>query len=314
VEFPATRRFAARRALRLAQQADDPLLVSAALDGLMAGQILSGDVTAATAAAAARVSILPPTARDPRAGLELKDALHTAILIGVAAGQIEPSLEYAERHLSLPFLSEERSLASEDLLAPAALAGQWDRVIALSEDWLRDWEQDRLPVAPGRGLGPASVSMVYGLRGDEAAHDAWMAVLAAVRGVALQDAVRGSGWGEAFEAIVLLHRDRARAALDLLTAERDATRTWTTGLWHPWLVGLGAEAAVLSGDAGAPELVAAAQAATDQHPIAAALADRAAALQQADRMAVLATASAFTRAGYPYQQARSQALAERIPA
>jgi hypothetical protein len=61
-------------------------------------------------------------------------------------------------------------------------------------------------------------------------------------------------------------------------------------------------------------LMAAAQTAADQHPIAAALAHRAAALQQGDRMAVLATASAFARAGYPYQQARSQALAERIPA
>ena len=60
---------------------------------------------------------------------ELKDALHTAIFTGVAAGQVARSLYHAEQHYGLPFLREERYLGGEDLIAPAALAGQWDRVL-----------------------------------------------------------------------------------------------------------------------------------------------------------------------------------------
>ena len=47
-----------------------------------------GDISAAADIADERISTLPPLARDPRAALELKDALHTAIFTGIAAGQI----------------------------------------------------------------------------------------------------------------------------------------------------------------------------------------------------------------------------------
>jgi hypothetical protein len=72
--------------------------------------------------------------------------------------------------------------------------------------------------------------MVHGLRGDDAARAGWLAILAAVRGVAEHDAVRGSGGGEVFEAIVLLDRGEAHAALDLLTAPAAGPRSWRTRL------------------------------------------------------------------------------------
>ena len=98
--------------------------------------------------------------------------LHTAIFTGIAAGQIARSLDHAERHCSLPFLREERYLGSEDLIAPAALTGQWDRV-ALGGQWRRGWEHAGRPVAVGRSMTPAAVAMVHGLRGDDAARAGW---------------------------------------------------------------------------------------------------------------------------------------------
>jgi hypothetical protein len=114
---------AAGQAVRLARQSGDPLLISAALDAATAGLMAQGDISAAAGIAAERISTLPPLARDPRAALELKDALHTAIFTGIAAGHITRSLDLAERHFTLPFLREERDLGGEDLLAPAVGGG-----------------------------------------------------------------------------------------------------------------------------------------------------------------------------------------------
>jgi len=299
----------AGRALRLARQAGDPLLISAAYDAVTAGLMTEGDIHGAAATAAERVAMLPPLGRDPRVAFELKDALHTAIFTGVAAGQVARSLDHAEQHYGLPFLREERDLGCEDLIVPAALAGQGDRALALGHQWRRGWEHAGRPVAVGRSMAPAAIAMVYGLRGDDAARAGWLAILAAVRGVAEHDAVRGSGVGEVFEAIVLLDRGEAHAALDLLTAAPAAGASWRTRLWHQWMAALRAEAAVLVRTPDATSLVAEAEAAADRNPVATALTRRAGALLRGDADGVLGAAAAFAQAGYPYQQARTLALA-----
>jgi len=294
-------------ALRLAREAGDPLLISAALDGAMLGQVLQGDIVRAAGTAAERLGILPQ-ARDPRVAFELKDALHTAMFSALAAGQAAAALRHAERHYRLPFLREERDLATDDLIAPAAVAGQWDRVIGLAGQWHRGWETAGRPAAPGRALAPAAAAMVHGLRGDDAARAGWLAILAAVRGVAEQHAVAGSGCGEVFEAIVLLHRGQPRAALDVLTAA-PGSPSWHPLLWHQWSAALRAEAAVLAGHPRAGHHLAQARASAGGNPIATALTGRAEALHRADRAALLAAAAAFTEVGCPYQRARSLVLA-----
>ncbi len=299
----------AGRALRLARQAGDPLLISAAYDAVTAGLMTEGDIHGAAATAAERVSMLPPLGRDPRVAFELKDALHTAIFTGVAAGQVARSLDHAERHYGLPFLREERYLGSEDLIAPAALAGQGDRALALGHQWRRGWEHAGRPVAVGRSMAPAAIAMVYGLRGDDAARAGWLAILAAVRGVAEDEAVRGSGCGEVFEAIVLLDRGEAHVALDLLATATAGDSSWRTRLWHQWMAALRAEAAVLARIPDAAGLVAQAEVAAGRNPVAVALARRAGALLRGDADGVLGTAAAFAQARYPYQQARTLALA-----
>ena len=299
-------------ALHLARQAGDPLLISAAYDAVTVGLMTEGDIHAAAATAAERVGALPPLGRDPRVAFELKDALHTAIFTGVAAGQITGGLDHAEQHYGLPFLREERDLGCEDLIAPAALAGQWDRTLTLGHQWHRGWEHAGRPVAVGRSLAPAAVAMVHGLRGDDAARVGWLGILAAVRGVAEHDAVRGSGFGEVFEAIVLLDRGEARAALDLLTTSTDGA-SWRTMLWHQWTAALRAEAAVLAQTPDAANLVAEAESAAARNPVAIALTRRAGALFRGDADGVLGTAGAFAQAGYPYQQSRTLALAAVPP-
>jgi predicted ATPase/DNA-binding CsgD family transcriptional regulator len=300
---------AAGQALGLARQAGDPLLVSAALDAVTLAQVMRGDIAAAAGNAAERIDPLIPMARDPRAAFDLQDALHTAIFVGVAAGQTASSLRHAEQHRDLEFLREERDLADAGLLAPAALAGQWDRVVAIGDQFRRDWEQAGQPAAPGRALAPAAVAMVHGLRGDDSGRAQWLAILAAIRGVDQEQAQHGCGYGEAFGAIVLLHHGQPDAAMGLLTADEDGSSFWHLPLWHQWITALRAEAAVLAGDAGSAHHLAQAKASADRNPIAAALTQRAEALLRADRAALLAAAAAFAQASYPYQQARTLILA-----
>jgi predicted ATPase/DNA-binding CsgD family transcriptional regulator len=300
---------AAGHALYLARQTDDPLLISAALDAVTLAQVMRGDIVTAADNATERIDPLTPMARDPRAAFELQDALHTAIFVGVAAGHTARSLRQAEQHYDLEFLREERDLGGAGLLAPAALAGQWGRVLALGDQFRRGWEQAGQPAAPGRALAPAAVALVHGLRGDHSGHRQWLEILAAIRGVHHEQAQHGCGYGEAFGAIVLLHHGQPDAAMDLLSADEGGSRSWHLPLWHQWITALRAEAAVLAGDPGAARHLAQAKASAGRNPIAAALTQRAEALLRADRAALLAAAAAFTHASYPYQQARTLILA-----
>jgi hypothetical protein len=75
------------------------------------------------------------------------------------------------------------------------------------------------------------------------------------------------------------------------------------------MAALRAEAAVLARIPDAAGLVAQAEVAAGRNPVAAALARRAGALLGGDADGVLGTAAAFARARYPYQQARTLALA-----
>jgi predicted ATPase/DNA-binding CsgD family transcriptional regulator len=296
-------------ALALARQAGDPLLVSAALDAVNFAQSMRGDVVRAAETAAERIGSLTPLAHDPRVAFDLQDALHTAIFVGVAAGQTARCLRQAELHHDLEFLREDRDLGGAALLAPAALAGQWDRVLALGDQFRRGWEQADQPVAPGRALTPAAVAMVHGLRGDESGHARWLAILAAIRGVDREQASHGCGYGEAFGAIVLLHHGQPDAAMDLLGAAEGGDRFWHVLLWHQWIAALRAEAAVLAHDSDAARYLAQAKASAGRNPIAAALTQRAEALLRPDRGALLAAAAAFERASYPYQRTRTLILA-----
>ena len=154
---------------------------------------------------------------DAKAQLDLEDSLALLHRSGLDGDTTLVNKRLA-RHYALPFLREERDLGGEDLLAPAALAGQEERVTALGELWRRGWERAGRPVAPGRSLAPAALALVYGLRGDDTSRAAWLGILAAVRGVTEEEAVPGSGCGEVFEAIVLLDRGQPHAALRMLAS------------------------------------------------------------------------------------------------
>ena len=191
-----------------------------------------------------RLTVLGDRPIAPDVGLELKDALHMAVLTAVGIGELSAASQYGERHRELGFLREQGDLAVESSLTPDALAGRWSAAVTGGELFLEDWISGGRAPAPGRAIGPCAVAMVHGLLGHDAEQSRWLDVVAELRQVPKAELNRTSGFSDVFEAIVLLHRDLPDEALALLTAERNAG--WYERLLHQWRAAVLAEAAVLA--------------------------------------------------------------------
>jgi hypothetical protein len=300
----------AMSALDQARLVDDEQLVSAAMDAATSERIHTGDVIGAHRLSVQRVERLTALPDSPVAGLELKDALHVATFTALGAGDLPGARLMAERQRDLPFLFEQRDLADEELLAPAALAGDWEIVRRVGERFLEDWTEAGSAPAPGRGIAPAAVALAYGLQGHDRQRAAWLRVLATMRGVRPADASRGSGYGEMFDALVLLDKKQPVAALQTLASPEP--RGLFGFVFEQWSAALAAEAAVLARHQQADALLHAATEITVDNPVATAITHRAAAVRAGDRAMLLRVAADFLRAGTTYQQERTMALADTL--
>jgi hypothetical protein len=283
-----------------------PLLESAALDLATSVALEQGDLPTAARTARNRVAQLPDIADEPGAALEVKDAMRVAVFCCLGAGDLPDAERYGVAQGNLGCLFEQRDIADEETLAPAALAGHWESVLARGTSWLADWETAGRPAAAGRALGPSAVALTHGLRGDDAARARWLDVVAGIRGVPLANACRGTGYGELFDALLLLHRGNPAAALDVLTA-RTSAGIYVT-VFRQWAAATAAEAAVLARSPDASAFLATARVRSAGNPIADALTQRAQALAHRG-VGLPVIAEAFDRLGAPYQAWRTRALA-----
>ncbi|MDT4996413.1 MAG: hypothetical protein QOD45_481, partial [Pseudonocardiales bacterium] len=295
----------AEAALRRARAVGDPVLESSALDAASAGELFAGQVVRAHRLALERVERLASW-DEPPAALEVKDALHVATFCSLGAGDLPTALRMARRQHELPFLRGRRDLADDELMAPAALAGDWASVLAAGERFLDDWTSAGRPTAPGRGLAPAAVALAHGLSGAHDLRAAWLGVLAEIRGVAPADAGRGSGYGELFDAMVLLHDGQPADAFMVLIAEGD--RGLYGAVFRQWTAAATAEAAVLAARHDADSWLDAAAQSSAGNPIATAIAARAAALRASDAVRLATVIDGFEQAGTSYQAGRTRRL------
>ena len=299
----------ALRAIELARLIEDPVVESAALDQLATIQLAGGDIRGATESVLRRTRVLAPLPVRAEIGVELADAYHFATEAVLAAGDLIAARRLAAVARDLPFHREEGHLATSRLIVVTALAGDWGETVALAERFRDGWERAGRPAGGGHGVSAAAAAAVHGLRGDEAARAAWLDLVKVLE-------IPKPGWrlaeqnfGAFFDAWLLLHRGRPAEAAALLQTPPEEFRTWFTVRWRPWYAALRAEAAVLSGQAGAAAVVAAARATAADNPIAAAVVDRAAALAAGDRPRLLAAAAALEPTGCRYQWARTLVFA-----
>lgn len=316
----------AGRAVELARRTGDPLAESAALDTLTCAQSWTGDAFAAATTAAHRAALLTsssyiPAGTDagatagyglrtsasytPAGTHELIEALGEATEAAIGTGDLPGARRWARRLADHPLLAEVGHRATGWLLVADALAGDAAQVLTGGVRFLDGWRRAASPAGSVLGPPAAAVATIHGLRGDEDACKEWNAVLGQVD----QSPAGTRGYGAIFAAILLLHRGQAAEALERLAPEPGEVWQWITWTWLHWYVALRAEATVLSGAPGARERLAEARTTVSGNPVANALVERAAALLDGDRQALLATKDAFDAAGCRYQSARTLFLA-----
>jgi predicted ATPase/DNA-binding CsgD family transcriptional regulator len=296
------------RAVELARRAGDPLTGSAALDQLMSIQIAGGELRAASATAQRRLELLSPLPVTAVSALELADAFYMAAECAVAAGNLRAARRYAERIAELPFHREEGHLATARLIVVAVLAGDWDEAVGLAERFREGWERAGRPRAGNLSRGAYAAATVYGLRGDDDARADWLKI---VDGLATPGRPMSAiHVDEFFDGVLLLHRGLPDEAMRRLHPPPEDFRDWYNGMWRPWYAAVWAEAAVAAGHEDAAARIHRARLLTLDNPIAAAMVERAAALQvpAGGRDRLTRAAAALDAAECRYQWARTLVL------
>ena len=302
---------ASQAAADAAAQVGDVRLESAAYDQLTVSQLAAGQVADAYATSRRRLDRLALQPLDVVLAYEVTDALHMAAMTAFAVGDLHAARRYAIRHHDLPFHRGESHLLVRWLLIGAALAGDFDEALALSEVFRAGWEQfGRLPLH-GFAMVPSATAMVHGLRGDDEAREEWLAIHVAMRRIGVPCAGDIMGYAELFDGIFHLHRGEVDRAVEALAVETENLDRSHSAAWRQWHAAARAEAAVLAGldDEEVGGRLATARELAGGNPVATAMTDRAFALRAGDRDGLVRAAAAFAEAGSPYQQARALVLA-----
>ncbi|WP_239069466.1 MULTISPECIES: hypothetical protein [unclassified Streptomyces] len=271
-------------------------------------RLVRGDVGGAAAGALHRTELLAPMPVTAASALELFDALGMACNCAVAAGDLRAARAHAERLRDLPFYREEGHLATRRLIVVTALAGDWDETVTLAQRFREGWERAGRPRA-GNLSGPAyAAATVHGLRGNDDARAEWLDIVNTLRTPGSTAELHRCG--EVFDALVLLHRGLPQQAVQVLDTPPEDLNHWADSVWRTWYAALWAESAVMSGNEDAAARIQRARPATAGNAIAAAIVDRAAAVNGRDggRDALAISATALADAGCRYQWARTLVL------
>ena len=154
-----------RRAVELAERADDGIVHSIALDWLTVANLADDDIAEAVRTARRRLELLGTLPVGPLTGFEFADDYLMAAEVDLAAGDLPGAAAHADALAGLPFYRHEDHLAMSRRLLVDALAGHFDDVVQTGERFRAGWERAGRPVAPNLARAPYAVAMVHGMRG-----------------------------------------------------------------------------------------------------------------------------------------------------
>ena len=250
---------------------------------------------------------------DATSAYAFNDYLLMGCEVSLAAGDLPGSVAYAERLAAMPCYRDYEHPALARRLEVDVIAGDLEGAVERGERFRASWERAGRHRASTLAAGTYSLALAHGLLGQLAERDEWQRVtqhLLAARQVTTAGAA--TGWAPTLDALYLLDRGEAVAALERLAVGLDDPlwRAWNTGLWLPWYAAVWAEAAVLAAHPDAATRVAAAAEAARENPVAAAVVRRAEALAAGNLDEVAGLASTFEALGSTYQRDRSTRLAQ----
>jgi predicted ATPase/DNA-binding CsgD family transcriptional regulator len=293
----------AAAALAAARRADDPVLISGALDAVAEAARAAGHYRQAHQLSVERAQLTSRLSRhDVRAGFEISDS--RSITLAVAAGDLPGALSMADLAAGDPLAGDQPMTLFRRVIA-LALQGDFDPAIADAAAMWQAWLRAGRP--PAHWTAPAAYAgvLVCDLCGDSDGVREWRdraASLAAGR------TSRSLVLFAAFtDSRVALHHGRPGEAVATLAGLGIGERPWydTTPHWdydaYAWA--LAAEAAVLAGLPDAAQRLAAAAPAAQENLWADACLARATGRLHDDRAALEASLAGWQRIGSRFEHA-----------
>lgn len=270
----------AEQALEAARAVRDPVLISGALDAVLAGTLASGRMREGFALAKERMinlSVLPR--HDARAAIEVTDTLHMLNEQSLAAGELPTALREMRKVKDdrMAFLGFN---AASKLVSSLTLTGAIHEALERADEMWAGWLAAGSPTARWMSPAVAVAGLAAALRGDDEAADEWMRRAQQVIGggdVYVQRNVAGM-------AVFVTARRAMHAGRCADADERTRAFGANRGPWYAedsrWYYdgyawAIDAELAVLTGAADTRARLDAAQPAADENRWAAACLDRA---------------------------------------
>ncbi len=300
------------RAVRLAANVDDPLLLDEALDQLMALEIAAGHLDAADAVIDRRLAAIEHVPIEPRSGFAHYDMLQMACRVKLAIGKLAEARSYADAIASLPYFREQRHIGLGRRMLVDAFAGDFTTVTSYADLFERDWRRAGRPVAGNLAVGAYAAAMVHGMLGDADARERWAEITRALLPSPERFEPAASLWRVTLDALVALHHGEAQVASDLLGGSAESrvpAANPNDKVWLPWYTGAWAEASVLAARPDAGERLQQAAQSTYGNEIVSTIVERARALHERRLELLDGVARRFTAAGCTYQAQRTATLA-----
>jgi predicted ATPase/DNA-binding CsgD family transcriptional regulator len=307
----ARQRVDADRAADLARRAGDALLLDGALDLVTAAQFDAGQLPEAADTVHTRLAGLDHVAIDALSSMDHTDARLMAAHIDLGLGRLATARVHADALASLPFLREEPHVGLARRIEVDALAGEFDDVVRIAEQFRAGWLRSGRPRVSTFGSAAAAVAMVHAIRDDVEQRDDWLSITRELMPPISETSERDLIWPALFEAMTLLHLDDPAGALARLARPPDVMPVrvrWYQSLWLPWYAAAWAEASALAHVDDAADRLDRARTAASANRIVHLLIDRAAAIVNDSPADLRPIATELSALGCHYQADRTRRL------
>lgn len=282
-------------ALTLAREADDAVLVSAALDGVTTVALGEGRFRDAAALAGERLDLLEQLGRHgPRGGGEIIDIFHMVTETALATGDLAGALAAAMQARDDALGSGVPILATSRLVLPFALSGAFPDALGQASEMWSTWERGGRPAATWMAPAVYAAAMACGLSGDLLGFDIW-----SERALDLANAPEVQGFAPFVQCRVALHDGRLSDAL----ATAIALPAEYMGKFDAYARAVAAECAVQVGLTDARERLDAAAALAEENDWAAACLLRARGRLNTDRADLERAVLSWERIGARFERA-----------
>ncbi|MDT4971445.1 MAG: hypothetical protein QOG22_1588 [Pseudonocardiales bacterium] len=240
------------QALAAARAVDDPMLISGALDCVLAAYVGPGHFRDAYPLARERLALVERLPRHvPGAALEIIDVVHMANEHGIAAGELPASLATSRAAQTDDIVNVQLHTALSKVVVPLALSGEFDEAVTAAEQMWSAWLGAAEPTARWMAPSVVATALVYGLRGEQAAYRTWWG--RAQRPMGDQDlmtAKNSAGFAAFTQIRLALHQGRIDDAQRLAERTLGGAPEWYVdeGHWYydAYLWAIAAETAAIA--------------------------------------------------------------------